>query len=290
MNDLLKDFAVLITTHGRPDRVLTHTTLRKRGYTGRIYLVVDDLDPTLPQYRERYGDEVIVFDKRKCAETVDKADNLPDLRAVVFARNECFDIAERLGLDVFLQMDDDYNQFRYRFDNQLHYIPGSGTAKNLDIVFAPFVKFMKTTPVHCIAMAQGGDFIGGNTSGKIRLKSMRKMMQTFFLSTKRRFKFFARMNDDVTTYTYGGSIGQLFLTTTQFSINQPRTQLVPGGMTELYQEHGTYVKSFYSILYHPSSIKIRTLEDKLGKRLHHAINWRNTAPKILREEIRKSDE
>lgn len=288
MIDAYKNFAVLITTHGRPNNVLTYNTLKKLKYSGRIILVVDDLDPTLPQYIEKYGDEVVVFNKKKCAESVDRADNLPDLKAVVFARNECFEIAERLGIEVFLQVDDDYTSFQYRFNKEFAYCYNH--LKELDLVFPHFIKFMQTTPVHCIAMAQGGDFIGGNLDGKKCLRASRKVMNTFFLSTKKRFKFYARMNDDVTTYTYGGSIGQLFITSNQVSIIQPQTQLVAGGMTEVYQEHGTYVKSFYSILFHPSSIKVKTLDGGRGKRLHHKIAWRYTVPKILREELRKSYE
>lgn len=286
MIDAYKKFAVLVTTHGRPDRVLTHKMLRSRGYSGRIILVVDNLDKTLPQYIENYGDEVVVFNKTERAKTVDRADNLPDLCAVVFARNECFDIAERLGLEVFLQVDDDYTSLQYRFDDLFNYCHPQ--VRNIDLVLPPFIKFMETTPVHCIAMAQGGDFIGGNTEGKLKLRASRKVMNTFFLSTKKRFQFFARMNDDVTTYTYGGSIGQIFLTTNQVSIVQPQTQLEKGGMTEVYQEHGTYVKSFYSVMFHPSSIKVKTLEDRAGKRLHHSIAWRYTVPKIIREEHRKA--
>ena len=43
-NKGLKDFAVFILTNGRPDRVVTYDTLKRCGYTGPIYLIVDDLD------------------------------------------------------------------------------------------------------------------------------------------------------------------------------------------------------------------------------------------------------
>ena len=44
-------FVAFILTHGRPDRVLTYEKLRKHGYTGKIYIVCDDEDKTLPEYR-----------------------------------------------------------------------------------------------------------------------------------------------------------------------------------------------------------------------------------------------
>ncbi|GCZ20856.1 TPA: hypothetical protein N6771_000356 [Escherichia coli] len=40
------DFCAFILTHGRPDKVLTYRTLRRAGYTGKIFIVVDDEDKT----------------------------------------------------------------------------------------------------------------------------------------------------------------------------------------------------------------------------------------------------
>ncbi len=44
------DFAVLILSHGRADRVYTIPTLRKGGYTGKIYIVVDNEDEQQDEY------------------------------------------------------------------------------------------------------------------------------------------------------------------------------------------------------------------------------------------------
>ncbi|MCK2620993.1 hypothetical protein MZE52_22450, partial [Escherichia coli] len=43
------DFCAFILTHGRPDKVLTYRTLRRAGYTGKIFIVVDDEDKTRHQ-------------------------------------------------------------------------------------------------------------------------------------------------------------------------------------------------------------------------------------------------
>ena len=40
------NFAAFILTHGRPEHVYTYKTLRSQGYTGQIYIVIDDEDPT----------------------------------------------------------------------------------------------------------------------------------------------------------------------------------------------------------------------------------------------------
>ena len=60
-----KDLAVFIMVHGRPKRMKTYHTLRKQGYTGKIFLVADDLDETRSEYQEIYKDEVFTQNIQK---------------------------------------------------------------------------------------------------------------------------------------------------------------------------------------------------------------------------------
>ena len=46
----MNDFAVFILSHGRPDNVITYKTLRTSGYTGPVYIVVDNEDDSLAKY------------------------------------------------------------------------------------------------------------------------------------------------------------------------------------------------------------------------------------------------
>lgn len=280
-----KNFAAFILTHGRPDNLVTLKTLESCGYTGKIFIVIDNEDETADRYRELYGDMVVEFDKLAIAKTFDNADNFDDRRAIVYARNATFEIAKDLGIDYFVQLDDDYDGFIYRFNDRDEYKPKKITG--LDNVFDAFVDFLKSTPIASVAMAQGGDFIGGGDSAfakTIRLK--RKAMNSFFCATDRPFQFVGRINEDVNTYTYKTSIGQIFLTAPNVSLNQKQTQASDGGMTDIYLDNGTYVKSFYSIIFQPSSVKI-SLMGRYDMRIHHSINWRNTAPKLLNPKFKK---
>jgi hypothetical protein len=78
----------------------------------------------------------------------------------------------------------------------------------------------------------------------------------------------------------------LFLTIPNISINQQQTQQTEGGMTDVYLEYGTYVKSLFSVMYNPSSVKVSTFETK-HKRIHHRVSWNNAVPKILNEKHKK---
>jgi len=111
-------------------------------------------------------------------------------------------------------------------------------------------------------------------------------MNTFICSVDRPFKFMGRINEDVNTYTRLGSVGQLFFTVPNVNISQIQTQANSGGMTELYLDSGTYVKSFYTIMFQPSSVKI-SLMGSIHKRLHHMVSWKNTVPLIISEQHKK---
>lgn len=282
----MKDnFAAFILTNGRPDNVKTYMTLRKSGYTGKIFLIVDDLDKTKDDYKVKYGKEVIIFDKEAIAKTFDEGDNFNDKRAIIYARNASFEIAKNLGIKHFIQLDDDYSSFYYRFDHDFEYTPKA--IKKLDVIFQAMIDFFNKSGAASIAMAQGGDFIGGGESSfsqSITLK--RKAMNSFICSTDKPFQFVGRINEDVNTYTRLASTGLLLFTTNQVSLSQVSTQSSSGGMTELYLDSGTYVKSFYSVMYHPSSVLIKMM-GSTHRRLHHSVNWKATVPLILSEVHRK---
>ena len=41
---MMDNFVALILSHGRPDRVYTYKSLQKAGYTGPVYIVIDNED------------------------------------------------------------------------------------------------------------------------------------------------------------------------------------------------------------------------------------------------------
>ena len=243
------------------------------------------------KYIETYGSQVITFSKDEVAKTFDIGDSFDDKRAVVFARNACFDIAKKLGYTYFMQLDDDYTDFRWSFDNDKKYVTNK-YIKNLDKIFEIMLDFYKKTSFTSICMAQGGDFIGGENSGLSKTyldgQISRKIMNSFLCSVDRPFQFVGRINEDVNAYCYFGYKGYLFMTIAQLRLEQKQTQSNAGGLTDIYLSSGTYVKSFYSVLYNPSSVKVRQMGQN-KKRLHHSINWDATVPKIISEKFKKYD-
>ena len=75
-------------------------------------------------------------------------------------------------------------------------------------------------------------------------------------------------------------------TITKVSVVQKMTQQNPGGLTDIYLDNGTYVKSFYSVIHEPSCVKVALMGSN-NKRIHHKINWDKCCPKILNEKWKK---
>lgn len=280
------DFVVFILTHGRPDKQYTYQTLLKQRYTGQIYFIVDNEDKTIDRYRSLYGDRVIVFDKLVASRQVDPMDNFRQLqKGVVCARNACFEIARKLGYTYFLQLDDDYSRFRFHFDKDYRWNEQSLT--NLNQLFAITLDFYRSISAKTIAFSQGGDMIGGIENyyvSTLRLK--RKAMNSFFCSTERPFQFIGRINEDVNTYVILGMRGELLFTIYNATVEQKETQTQTGGMTDLYIDSGTYLKSFYPVMCNPSCVRIAAMGES-HFRIHHNIRWKHAVPVIISEQYKK---
>jgi len=289
-----RTFGVLILTHGRANKVHTYKTLRAQGYTGPIYLVIDDEDPQGDDYRARYGDEVVTFSKAEAAEYTDLADILPERNVVVLARNAAHHVAKSLGLTHFLELDDDYTNFshRIRFDDAEDDWQARKMAakqvRDFDAVCEAMLDLLEDTGALTVAFAQGGEMIGGVASHVARLGWKRKAMNSFFVRTDHPVKFYGRLNEDATAYCLDGSRGELFMTVSQVSLSQSQTQHQEGGLTDSYLDVGTYVKTFYTVMMCPSFVKVRSM-GQADRRIHHHIDWPHAIPKLLAPELAKAD-
>lgn len=280
----MNDFAAFILTHGRANNVKTVQTLQKCGYTGKWYIVIDNEDEQESEYRRLYGDKVLQFDKLAISKTFDTMDLSEDRRSIVYARNACFDLAKAVGVRYFVELDDDYKSFEFRWiDGEKLKVK---QVTDMDKICEYMVDFLKDTKALTVAMAQGGDFIGGKDGGSYKKGLLRKAMNSFFCDAENPFQFLGRINEDVTTYVRLGSLGQRIFTATDVSLTQNATQGTEGGMSELYIDNGTYLKSFYTVMANPSCVSVAMMGDK-HMRLHHKVEWNNAVPKILNEKWRK---
>lgn len=285
------DFCIFILTHGRPEKVYTWDTLKNCGNEYPVFLIVDDEDKTKEEYEKIYPGRVIVFSKLDEASRLDTPDLSNDRRTIVYARNACFSIAKKLGFRFFLELDDDYLSFDFRFAEDGHL--GGKKISDFNEVCDAFIDFLIESNAKTVCFAQSGDFIGGleaKGGGAWRKKVLRKAMNSFFCDTNNDFRFLGRINEDVNTYTSESIKGNIFFTITDVALNQKPTQKNAGGMTEIYLDNGTFLKSFYSVVFSPSCVVVAPMEGNTYHRIHHRVDWGACAPQIISEHYKKRSE
>lgn len=281
------DFAVFILSYGRAKNLVTLKSLKKSGYTGKIYILCSDDDKSIEEYKNLYQDKVIVFNKDEMEGSFDICDNFSNKGVVVYARNKNREIAKNLGLKYYLQLDDDYNVFEYKIRTKGMLL--GRQIKNIDAIFEEFIDYLESSNASCIAFGQGGDYIGGKDNDfYTNIGRRRKIMNCFFNSVERDYQFIGRINEDTNCYIHNGKTGMLFMTIPLVSITQCTTQQNSGGLTDFYLDTGTYYKSFYTALLNPSSVKVRLMGSNY-LRLHHNIDWKTAVPVIIDEKYKKKE-
>lgn len=274
------DFAVLILTHGRAHDQVTFHELEKHGYTGNVYLVIDDLDEQRDEYERLYGDSVIVFEKREYAKRVDTMTTEDELRSVVFARNAAYDIAGDLGLGYFAMFDDDLSSFMFRYVRDGRLV--SAPVTEFDALFESMVGFLDTTGVTSLNIASSGALIGG-LQGVYGNGMCWNINQAFVVRADDRLKFVGILNEDMNALLLGKDAGQVMLEAYAITKSTPQRGTNEGGLHGLYDDNKQYVRDFYSVIIDPSSLRIIVSRDGTSLRKSKALMY----PKIISGRWRK---
>lgn len=282
----MSSYKIFILSHNRPHNIPTVKTLAKNGIVDGYVLVIDDKDPKLSEYLEIYGDKnLIIFSKEFMHSSTDTLDNFHNLSSDVYARQAIFDYAKNNRVENFLMLDDDYTEFRFRFQDGTKLAHSKDLGGRLTDIFQLFFDYLNKTSITTLALSQGGDFIGGISSGLFKSKTKRKSMNVFFCRGDRPIGFIGTMNADVNTYISEGKVGKIHLTVRDFSVEQEPTQS-GGAMSEAYKRYGTYLKSFYSVMCRPDCVKCSVI-GPTNKRIHHKINWDTCVPMIISDQYKK---
>ena len=247
------DFAIFILSHGRAKQQTTLNAIQRAGYTGRYYFIVDDLDSDLALYQELYGDNVIVFDKELWAEQTDTVTSTGELRSVVFARNACYEIAERLGLKFFAEFDDDLESFSIRYED-------SGSLKGravtrLDDVIEAMIAFQEASGAVSVGFESSGGLIGG-LQGRFSRGVLNNLHQAFILRTDKRIEFKGILNENSIANEWCNTTGRLALEICQLVQSCPVRSKNTGGLRALYEANSEYVRAFYSVIAFPNVLSI----------------------------------
>lgn len=283
-----RQYGVFILSHGRPDKQLTYTTLRREGYTGPIRIVCDDEDSTVEKYKKNFPGEVLVFNKLDAIAKTETFYNQPYHKAVIYARGTLYDYSKELGWTHFIMMDDDYYHIYFKWN---HYYKEVGLtrfkgmeAQRLDELFDATFDLLACSPASTISYAQGGDTMGGSSGKAGTHFYSRKAMNSHFVDVSKPLQFRGFVNEDVNLYAEA-PMNRFIFQSNRVSVDPAHTQQYGGGATDMYLAFGTYVKSFMSVICAPSAVKVKML----GPRIHHLVKTKNVAPVLISGRWKKAD-
>lgn len=274
------DFAVFILSNGRPDQQLTLETLEKSGYTGDWFILCDSLDPTLKTYRQKYGENVLVFDKEAYAEQMDTMTNQIELGTVLYARQASIDLARQRGYRYFMQIDDDMTAFSIRYEDEGK-LKGAKVT-DLDRLVQSFVEFMKRGDVAVTGFGNSGGYIGG-LHGKFAKGYTRSVAGVYIIDSSKDIEFKGIINEDYNLSAEYSKVGHLIFEILAIAFTTSQRGANAGGLQDLYNAEGTYTMNAYSIVIAPHCTRLILRNDKVVTR----TNWNNHHPLIISEKYKK---
>lgn len=272
------DFAVFITTHGRPNCKTFHT-LRRQGYTGQMFCVVDDLDTTVDEYVKNFGKEhVLVFEKYAQLDSVERMTSDRVLSTVLYARHACFELADALNIKYFMICDDDIELFRHKYDTgeSLKSIP----VESMDEVLTNVVNYFATTNVACLGISDSGAFFGGR-NGAYQNKYQRMISVCYLCKTDDPIEFGSICFEDLWSTVQNSRAGKvLFETMFLCHSGEPMGSGASGGTTDFYKQNSLFKRNWYDVIAFPDCFYINQ-KTVLGRR--HV----NMCPKIVSSTYRR---
>lgn len=270
-----------IISKGRP-QCRTAQTLEKLRYPGEWFIVCGTNDDKLEEYKQIWGEHILVFD---WAEEIKKTDTMDNFgfekmpSGAVPVRNATCDFARSRGELRHWQFDDDYTTFAYT-DTQKGKNKVIKDGKKLFDLMYRIAKFGYDTN-----MANVGFTISTMEACPVNWQLYaNRVFAAHNMPTDEKFeRWTSRMNDDTMNAIDICRHGKKAMQFRFLQLSTTSTQQESGGLSDIYKAEGTVRKTAYIMLKAPSSAKLII---SFG-RYHHWVNWKNLVPKLLREDLKK---
>lgn len=274
---------IFIPSYHRPTNVKSAKYLVGLGYPAKkIHIFLDSETDDKAEYEENIvaglGCQLHIFDMDEARRRYDYVHRASQSRrSAGQARNMFMDFAKEHGIDFYLVMDDDTENYQVRpFGKYFR------TARVKDLIdsFAATKEFMLAHHIGLFGFSQTGDIYSNEFDPKFL---RRKVMNTTFVIPALVYRGERGVQDDDTSL-FAGVMNEGYFTGSFASgivLLQTPSATAPGGLTDLYNECKLLNKSLVTPIQFPSAIWAEK-QIKNGGRIHHRIDYRYLMPKILR--------
>lgn len=274
-------FAVFIITHGRADRVETYDTLRRCGYTGRIFIVVDNEDTQLSKYLIRFND-VLVFNKQMRINATDTIMSTDIRSSAVFARNTVEHYAKHFGLHAFAVFDDDITSLRYRWIEG-SVIKSKSISCNMDSIFELYSDFIIQSDITATSFMDVMFYVNGVQGIDDRICKSRYFYQIYIRNTSHDVEWLGIMNEDHITEIITASRGKFWWALPYITYDAVNMDKLEGGNKSNYEKLSSFKRSFLATVVSPNSCGLRVVKDKF--KIKNIPD--NCTPKVISSRYKK---
>ena len=275
------NFAVFIISHERSERVESYNTLIRGGYTGQVYIVIDDEDSQKYDYLNRFGERIVIFNKDDYI-NCDRIVQEQTRTSAVYARNAVEHIARKLELNSFAVLDDDIVSLRYRWP-QDKVVKSLSVIGGLDDVFRWYTDYMIDTDIATLSFTQVMFYVGGVNNLEQRICDLRETYQIHIRNVSKPVDWSAIINEDIITELRTAKTGYIWWSIPYLVYDAVKMNDKSGGVKELYDEMLANKRAMLAVVSSPdcckigySHGKIRILQDR-----------KSSYPMIISSEYRK---
>ena len=260
------ELKIFILSHKSPYKCETLDTLKRLNFKGKCFILIDDEDDFVEEYKNIYKDNLIIFHKKDYYDKVDlgvQTSNLPSTSHPVFARNAVEDIAKEMNLDYYILADDDISDFKYRIPiHEYRKLPVLNV-HNIDNILSLYVEFMFNYNIYCIGACTPNFYIGGYEKIVSVDYITRICISNFYIRNLRvgNIKWIMPI-DDYTTSIINGVHGRLFFTLYPLEVIVRPQYTQKGankkdGMVDFYKNTTSFERSYCSYMVTPSFINVK---------------------------------
>lgn len=271
--------AVFICTHGRPDAQHTLHLLRNSGYTGKIYLILDDEDKTFPLYHHNLddADDIYMFKKQEYIDKSDTGTNENQRKCILYAKNFCEDLAQQMNLDAFVIADDDILNFRYRYPED-----GSLKSQKVTSTMGDVIDAYYQAMIDCDMVATGFGFTqfyfsGSDSFSSDNIQKYRVPYNFVFRNAKHKVDWMSWFGEDIITAVYYGRIGQLWTALPYVQQEIVALASASGGMKDTYDGNSSARLAMQNVMYLPAELKAYKYKGKYMASIKRDVAF----PKII---------
>ena len=158
-----EDFAVFITSYKRANNIVTINSLLDAGYTGNWYVIIEDNDPQLEEYKKRIPKEkLLLYNKKEQSKYYDSCDNFNILNTNLNSLSVVFYFAKLLGYKYFYIAEDDYEGYYYikRFKRKVFL----KKLNNINDIFELCINLLNSNDkLNCISFCSKSTYSIGNS-------------------------------------------------------------------------------------------------------------------------------